>query len=384
VLISAPVARADVNLALGRPATQSSFSQWSTPIGAQGAVDGIKNGGFGFHTQLQASPWWQVDLGAVRLVDRVVVFNRQDCCAERARTLQVLLSDNGAVFRTVYVHDGSIFGGARDGHPLQVMLNGAAARFVRLQLAATDYFHLDEVEVFGRGGQEQFPGALSSGGDVQPAGDAAPEVTTADPDEMTATTEPPEPIYEEPTDSLGPGYTWVGGSWGWTGADWAWYPGRWLTAPYGRVYVEPYYERVGPNVVYVRGYWGTADAPRRSYGGDRIVFHAAVRPADFRRGEPARVERRAGAAPGARPATAYVRVTASARPLPRATAPAPRVASVEARRSPASVEPAPQERLQAGGPAQRPSSQASAPAHVSAGAPPRRPAPAPAPSTPKK
>ncbi len=150
---------------------------------------------------------------------------------------------------------------------------------------------------------------------------AAPEVTTADPEEVTATTEPPELVYEEQTDLPGPGYFWVHGYWGWTGLDWAWYPGQWLVQPEGRLYIEPYYERVGPNVVYVNGYWGVRDAPRRSYGGERIRFAAAVRPADYRRGERPRFERNAGTRPGSRPAGFYERASGPARPLPHATAP---------------------------------------------------------------
>jgi hypothetical protein len=149
VLMLTHVARAEVNLALGKTASQSSRSQWSTPNDPQGAVDGIKNGGFGFCTSLQPNPWWQVDLGSVQILDRVVIFNRQDCCSERSRTVHVLLSDDGRVFRDVYAHDGTVFGGVRDGRPLRVHLDGARARFVRLQLANTDYLHFDEVEVFG-------------------------------------------------------------------------------------------------------------------------------------------------------------------------------------------------------------------------------------------
>ncbi|MGZ5436924.1 MAG: hypothetical protein ACXW3F_12775, partial [Pyrinomonadaceae bacterium] len=52
------------NLALTRPARQSSTSQWSQPNDAKGAVDGNVSGGFGFHTESQQNPWWQVDLGA--------------------------------------------------------------------------------------------------------------------------------------------------------------------------------------------------------------------------------------------------------------------------------------------------------------------------------
>src|SRR5208283_5209961 len=87
-------------------------------------------------------------------------------------------------------------------------------------------------------------------------GSAAVEVTvepvqTGDPEEVAATTEPPDPVYEEQTDSPGATYVWVGGYWGWNGADWGWNWGRWEVAPEGRVYIEPYYERVGDRVVYV-------------------------------------------------------------------------------------------------------------------------------------
>ncbi len=135
-----------VNLALGKPCAQSSRSQWSNS--EQGAVDGVKNGSFGFHTG-PGPAWWQVDLGAMYALDQVVIFNRTDCCAERARTIQVLLSDNGADFRTIYTHNGSVFGGVMNNNALKVPVNGAAGRYVRLQITSNEHFHLDEVEVYG-------------------------------------------------------------------------------------------------------------------------------------------------------------------------------------------------------------------------------------------
>ncbi|MGD0900694.1 MAG: hypothetical protein ABR915_22915, partial [Thermoguttaceae bacterium] len=35
----------------------------STVADAAGAVDGVKDGKWGFHTSAEPSPWWQVDLG---------------------------------------------------------------------------------------------------------------------------------------------------------------------------------------------------------------------------------------------------------------------------------------------------------------------------------
>lgn len=134
------------NLALRRFCSTSSRSQWSTD--EQGAVDGIKNGGFGFHTGVGPA-WWQVDLGGMATLTNVTIFNRMDCCSERSRTIQVLLSGDGVNYSVVYSHNGSVFGGISDSRPLNVPLNGHRARYVRLQITSGDHFHLDEVEVYG-------------------------------------------------------------------------------------------------------------------------------------------------------------------------------------------------------------------------------------------
>ena len=162
-----------------------------------------------------------------------------------------------------------------------------------------------------------------------PAPPPAPEVeATDDPEEVTATTEPPDPLYEEPDEEPGPGYVWVGGYWGWTGGDWGWYPGHWLVAPAGRIYVAPYYERVNGQVVFVRGFWGPPGYAYRSYGGERISLVMAPRPAGWHRGYYDHYARMPGGRPGARPARFYAHAAAGpVRPLPRATAPNYRVAA---------------------------------------------------------
>ena len=119
---------------------------------AAGGVDGQKGGKWGFHTDYEGHPWWQVDLGQALKLGRVVLYNRCDAFAERASRIEVLLSDDGQQFRKVYQHDGSAFHGAAGGEPLAVKLEGPAARYVRLALPGTNYFHLDEVEVYAMDG----------------------------------------------------------------------------------------------------------------------------------------------------------------------------------------------------------------------------------------
>ena len=122
---------------------------------AAGAVDGKITGLWGFHTLEENNPWWQVDLGKAMSLERVVVYNRCDGgFATRNARIQVLLSGDGKAFTKAYQHDGTVFRGHSDKKPLVVKMDGRKARFVRLQLPGTSYFHLDEVQVFAVGGTE--------------------------------------------------------------------------------------------------------------------------------------------------------------------------------------------------------------------------------------
>jgi hypothetical protein len=141
------------NLALHQPARQSSTYTGSGFAQEAGlAVDGIiapeKDPRFLSHTTLEANPWWQVDLGAGKPIGEVHLHNRVVAAAPevqlRARTVQLLLSVDGATWTTVYRHDGKAF------DVLRLRLAEAPkARFVRVQLAERNYLHLYEVEVYG-------------------------------------------------------------------------------------------------------------------------------------------------------------------------------------------------------------------------------------------
>jgi len=143
----APPPIRSVNLALGKPASQSSFSVWSKPDDAQGGNNGKRTGLFGFHTDIEPSPWWQVDLERVRPIQEIRVFNRVDVCSERAQTMTISVSTDGRHWQQIHDQSGRRFGGI-DGRPLRVFPQRIEAQFVRLQLHETQYFHLDEVEIY--------------------------------------------------------------------------------------------------------------------------------------------------------------------------------------------------------------------------------------------
>jgi FkbM family methyltransferase len=141
------VARPGVNIALNGVATQSSISPYSRTDDAQGAVNGIITGVFGFHTAKENHPWWQVDLLVSTPLKEVIVFNRIDRCAARAYAFVLKLGDENGVFTQVYAQNGRTFGG-KDGTPARIELEGATARYVRIELTTDDYLHLDQVEVY--------------------------------------------------------------------------------------------------------------------------------------------------------------------------------------------------------------------------------------------
>jgi len=136
-----------INVALNRPTLVSSFRKTTRSEAVakdgDGAVDGDRNQGmFGFHSLYEQSPWWQVDLGEGAVVHKLVIYNRT-AEAKRARSLQVLVSDDGSSWQQVYDNSGKYFS------ILRLPLNPIAARYLRLQLTAKTYFHLSEVEVWG-------------------------------------------------------------------------------------------------------------------------------------------------------------------------------------------------------------------------------------------
>jgi hypothetical protein len=85
------------NLALGKPATQSSLSPDSMGAGASNAVDGNTNGDFYKASVTLTNPdshaWWQVDLGASVTIDAIEIWNRTDGYQDRLKDYWVFVSD---------------------------------------------------------------------------------------------------------------------------------------------------------------------------------------------------------------------------------------------------------------------------------------------------
>ena len=149
------------DLALYGTATQS-----STTIGAPAsrAIDGVVTGDYTRNRGTQtretgdAAPWWEVALAATSTVERIVIWNRTDCCANRLSNFRVLLlnANRLEVFRQDYFTDGVTFPDTTANGFEIPLPAGTRGRFVRVEILGpssegTTVLALAEVEVFGTG-----------------------------------------------------------------------------------------------------------------------------------------------------------------------------------------------------------------------------------------
>lgn len=145
---SVPVtAAADVNLALGRPATAGG-SHGAYPAG--NATDGTQatywEGPAGSFPQ-----WVQVDLGEARNVERVVL-KLPTGWESRSQTLSLRGSTDGSAFHTLAASAGRVFGPAQAGAVAVDLASPSDARYVRVDITGNTGWNaaqLAELEVYG-------------------------------------------------------------------------------------------------------------------------------------------------------------------------------------------------------------------------------------------
>lgn len=148
-----------LNLAAGKSASQSSTLPGFASAGAGSAVDGNTGGNFFSgsitHTNLESTPWWQVDLGASTTIASIVVWNRMDCCSARLNDYWVFVSDtpfSAADTPAMLQNRAGTFASHQSSAPLPsaAVPIGATGRYVRVQLAGTNYLSLAEVQVIAQ------------------------------------------------------------------------------------------------------------------------------------------------------------------------------------------------------------------------------------------
>jgi hypothetical protein len=146
------------NIALNKPATQSSISPFSREksVEADAALgnNGQITGRCSFHTSNEDRPWWSVDLRADHYVYGVRIFNRleQEELTKRGNRFRIdLRADGRSDWQLVFMKtDDAMFGGA-DGYPFVWLAHKPMiARHVRVQLLGSNFLHYEEIQVFGK------------------------------------------------------------------------------------------------------------------------------------------------------------------------------------------------------------------------------------------
>ncbi|HLK62608.1 MAG TPA: discoidin domain-containing protein [Bryobacteraceae bacterium] len=145
------------DLAGGKPATQSSTLPGFPSAIASAAADCNTDGSFYDNsvssTNLEASPWWQVDLGVSSSINSIVIWNRTDCCSSRLSDYWVFVSDTPFnttdTPATLQFRPGTFSSHQTSApNPSASISVTAQGRYVRVQLSGTDYLSLAEVQVF--------------------------------------------------------------------------------------------------------------------------------------------------------------------------------------------------------------------------------------------
>jgi len=126
------------NLALHRPVTASSTNGWAPDPNK--LTDGITNV-MGVHTNGGDQQWLVIDLGEVKKIDKIVVYNRPDCCGERTVPLKVEVSNDNRDFKQIAERIETF-----DKWTAKNL--NAEGRYVRLKNTPPNFLHLAEVEVY--------------------------------------------------------------------------------------------------------------------------------------------------------------------------------------------------------------------------------------------
>jgi hypothetical protein len=142
-----------IDLAFGKPATQSSHSIWSH--GSSAAADAALANrdplphDFAFHTGIDENPWWQVDLLVLCAIERVEIINRVNE-SQRFTHFRIDVSHDGEEWVTCFTKLDNDAVSSDPRYPTQCILKHQVhARYLRITQLSTSFMHLRKVRVLG-------------------------------------------------------------------------------------------------------------------------------------------------------------------------------------------------------------------------------------------
>ena len=147
------------NVALARPAWQSSVGQWSRHLNcrldAEGGNDGNDAVDYGFHTDSEPDNHWTVDLQQRHVLTEVRIYNRT-VFASRLNGFRLLVSLDGRAWQTAYESPMETGFEGTGSEPIRIALS-TPAEFLRVQSRQDGFFHFRELEAYGKAERCQDP-----------------------------------------------------------------------------------------------------------------------------------------------------------------------------------------------------------------------------------
>jgi hypothetical protein len=142
------------DIALGKPATQSSTSPYSHGTMEQDARRAVAEtwpADFSFCTEREVNPWWQVDLQGRFAIDEIYILNRLEA-VRRLTYFTLFKSVDGMAWDVMYRKTDDVAPSNAHDLSYQVPIRPGehVARFIRLRLDGEEYLHFRKFQVFGR------------------------------------------------------------------------------------------------------------------------------------------------------------------------------------------------------------------------------------------
>ena len=153
----------DINLALDAIATQSSTQSNATP---SRAIDGNTAGNFWADntsslTNWEFQPYLDVDLGEIKDIERIEVWNRNDCCTELLADYTIFVSNAPFANSNLTVVTNQIgvssYPQTEEAARPTTQEVGRTGRFVRIQLNGTAFLAVTELKIIGCDGDNSCP-----------------------------------------------------------------------------------------------------------------------------------------------------------------------------------------------------------------------------------
>lgn len=134
----------------------------SNGFDAKKAIDGNRETTFSSSGYNEMNPWLQVELQEIGSVDRVIIFNRKDCCGERTKNMRVSagLTKFTTGINTLDIPENEICatyeGPGKDGEEIWIDCKASMiGRYVSVQLMQTTeaILNFGEIKIYGEPGK---------------------------------------------------------------------------------------------------------------------------------------------------------------------------------------------------------------------------------------